>query len=47
MVFNNKIFISGFDVQNPAFNRRAPHTELIGGEKTLELTHQGIEEGQK
>ena len=41
------IFISGFDVKNPAFNQRVPHIELIDGEKTLKLTHQGIEGGQK
>ncbi len=47
MVLNNKIFISEFCVQNPAFIQRAPHIELIDGEKTLKLTHQGIEGGQK
>jgi hypothetical protein len=47
MVLNNKIFISGFVVQNPEFNQRAPHIELIVGQKTLKLTHQGIEEGHK
>ena len=47
MVLNNKIFISGIGVQNPAFNKRTPHIELIDGEKTLKLTHQGIEGGQK
>ena len=41
------IFISGFVVQNPAFIQRVPHIELIDGEKTLKLTHQGIEGGQK
>jgi hypothetical protein len=41
------IFILGFGVQNPAFNQRVPHIELIDGEKTLKLTHQGIEEGHK
>ena len=41
------IFISGFGVQNPAFNKRTQHIELIDGEKTLKLTHQGIEGEQK
>jgi hypothetical protein len=41
------IFISGFDVKNPASNQRIPHIELIDGEKTLKLTHQGSEGEQK
>jgi len=39
--------ISGFGVQNPAFNKRTSQIELIDGEKTLKLTHQRIEGGQK
>ena len=41
------IFISGFGVQNPAFNQRVPHTELFDVEKTLKLMYQGIGGGQK
>lgn len=47
LIIISVIFISEFGVQNPAFNQRVPHIELIDGEKTLKLTHQGIEEGQK
>jgi hypothetical protein len=47
MVLNNKIFISEIGFQNPAFNQRIPHIELIDGEKVLKLTHQGIEGGNK
>jgi len=47
MVLNNKIFISETGVQNPAFNQRTPHIELIDGDKKLMLTHQGIEGGNK
>ena len=47
MVLNNKIIISESGVQNPAFNQRSPHIELIDGEKTLKLTHQGIEGSDK
>jgi len=43
IVLNNKIFILEFSVQNPAFNQRASQKEIIDGEKTLKLTHQGIE----
>lgn len=43
LIITSAIFISGFGVQNPAFNHRAPHIELIDDEKTLKLTHQAIE----
>lgn len=43
MVLNNKILVSESGLQNPAFNQRTPYIELIDGEKTLKLTHQGIE----
>ena len=44
LIITSAIFISGFGVQNPAFNHRAPHIELIDNEKnTLKLTHLGIE----
>lgn len=47
LIIISVIFISGPGVQNLALNQRAPHIELIGGEKTLKFTHQGIEAGQK
>ena len=47
MVLNNKIIISEIGVQNPAFNQRSPHVELIDGDKKLKLTHQGIEGSDK
>ncbi|MEE9450409.1 MAG: hypothetical protein V3V72_10200 [Ignavibacteriaceae bacterium] len=47
MVLNNKILISESGVQNPAFNQRSPHIELIDSDKKLKLTHQGIEGGDK
>jgi len=47
MVLNNKIVISEIGVQNPVFNQRSPHVELIDGDKKLKITHQGIEGGDK
>lgn len=47
LIITSVIFISGFGVQNPAFNQRALHIELIDDEKTLKLTHQRIDGGQK
>ena len=47
MVLKNKIFISEIGIENLVFNQRIPHIELIDGEKTLKLTHQGIEGRQK
>ena len=43
LIITSAIIISGFGVQNPAFNHRAPHIELIDDEKTLKLMHRGIE----
>jgi len=43
LIITSARFISGFGVQNPALNQRAPHIELIDDEKTLKLTHQGSE----
>jgi hypothetical protein len=44
----NKIFLSEFGVEKPAFNQRPPYVELVDGNKKLYLTHQGIEtEAQK
>ncbi|NWF50313.1 MAG: hypothetical protein HXY49_07210 [Ignavibacteriaceae bacterium] len=39
----NKIFLSEFGVEKPAFNQRPPYVELVDGNKKLYLTHQGIE----
>jgi len=47
MVLDNKILISEFGFDNPVFNQREPHIELIGGDKILKLTHQGIEGNSK
>jgi len=47
MVLNNKILISESGVQNPAFNQRSPHIELIDGDKKVKLTHEGIEGNKK
>ncbi|RLC50107.1 MAG: hypothetical protein DRI23_07760 [Candidatus Cloacimonadota bacterium] len=47
MVLNNKILGSESGFQNPVFNQRTPHIELIDGEKILKLTHQGIEGDKK
>jgi len=47
MVLNNKILISESEIQNPRFNQRSPNIELIDGDKTLKLTHRGIEGGEK
>lgn len=47
MVVNNKVLISDFGIKNPAFNQRAPHIELIDGDKKLKLTHEGIEGNNK
>jgi hypothetical protein len=47
LIIISVIFISGFGVQNPAFNKRTSHIELIDAEKTLKLTHLRIEGSQK
>ena len=47
MVLNNKILISESEIQNPRFNQRSHNIELIDGDKTLKLTHRGIEGGEK
>ncbi len=47
LIIISVIFISGIGVQNPVFNQRVPHTELIDSGKTLKLTLQVIEGGQK
>lgn len=43
MVLENKIFISEFGLQNPAFNQRDPYIELLDGSNKMNLTHKGIE----
>ena len=47
MVLENKIFISEFGLQNPAFNQRDPYIELIDGTYKMNLTFKGIEGGSK
>jgi hypothetical protein len=46
-VIHNKIFISELGVDDPAFNQRIPHIELIDGGKKIRLTNTGIEGGNK
>lgn len=43
MVLENKIFISEFGLQNPAFNQRDHYIELLDGSNKMNLTHKGIE----
>ena len=43
MVLENKIFISEFALQAPAFNQRDPYIELIDGTNKMNLTHKGVE----
>jgi len=47
MVLDNKIFISDFGVEKPAFNQRVPNVELIDGDKSIYLTNTGINRNQK
>lgn len=47
MVLNNKIFITEFGLQSPAFNQRDPFIELVDGSKKMNLTGNGIEGGEK
>lgn len=47
MVLHNKIFISEFGIEEPAFNQRAPFIELIDGGRKINLTKDGIEGGSK
>jgi hypothetical protein len=47
MVLENKIFISEFGLQNPAFNQRDPYIELVDGNNKMNLTYKGIEGGSK
>lgn len=47
MVLNNKIFISEFGLQTPAFNQREPYIELIDGTNKMNLTSKGVEGGSK
>ena len=44
-VIHNKIFISEFGIENPAFNQRAPYIELIDSGKRIKLNNLGIEGG--
>ena len=47
MVMANKIFISEFGIEKPAFNQRIPFIELVESGKSLMLNSQGISGGQK
>lgn len=47
MVQTNKIFISEFGLQAPAFNQRNPYIELVDGNNKMNLSTQGIEGGAK
>jgi len=47
LVQENKIFISEFGLQTPAFNQRDPYIELVDGTNKMNLTHKGIEGGTK
>jgi len=47
MVQTNKIFISEFGLQAPAFNQRNPYIELVDGSNKMNLSNQGIEGGAK
>ena len=47
LVLNNKIFISEFGLQTPAFNQRDPYIELVDGSNKMNLTSEGIDGGAK
>lgn len=47
LVQENKIFISEFGLQTPAFNQRDPYIELVDGTNKMNLTHEGIQGGSK
>ena len=47
MVQENKIFISEFGLNTPAFNQRDPYIELVDGTNKMNLTHKGIEGDSK
>ncbi|MDZ7625992.1 MAG: hypothetical protein U5J96_16290 [Ignavibacteriaceae bacterium] len=47
LVLENKIFISEFGLQTPAFNQRDPYIELVDGTYKMNLTHKGTEGGSK
>ena len=47
LVQENKIFISEFGLETPAFNQRDPYIELVDGTNKMNLTHKGIEGGSK
>ena len=47
LVQENKIFISEFGLQTPAFNQRDPYIELVDGTNKMNLTYKGIEGGSK
>jgi len=44
LVLENKIFISEFGLQAPAFNQRDSYIELVDGTNKMNLTHKGVVE---
>ena len=44
LVQENKIFISEFGLQTPAFNQRDPYIELVDGTNKMNFTYKGIVE---
>lgn len=47
LVQENKIFISEFGLQTPAFNQRDLYIELVDGTYKMNLTYKGTEGGSK
>jgi len=47
LILENKIFISEFGLNEPAFNQRSPYIELLDGDYKINLTSEGIEGGSK
>ena len=47
LVLENKIFISESGIENPALNQRKPFVELIYGDKSINLTSEGIDRIEK
>ena len=47
LVLENKILISESGMETPAMNQRKPFVELIDGDKTYNLTRDGIDRTEK
>jgi hypothetical protein len=43
LTLENKIYISEFGLQTPAFNQRDPYIELVDGTNKMNLTYKGVE----